>query len=473
VSHEPPLCVDLDGTLVRTDTLIESLLRLVKANPLVAFALPLWALRGRAALKRRIAARVVLDPAALPYHAELLAWLRSERESGRRLALVSAADEGVVRAVSKHLGIFDEVIASDGARNLKGANKRDALAARFGAGKFDYAGNDASDLAVWEAARQAIIVGASPRLIRRAGAGVARTFPLAAPRWRAALRSLRAHQWVKNVLVFVPLLMAPEALELPLLGNAFLSFVAFSLCASSVYVVNDLLDLDADRRHPTKRRRPLASGELPLAAGLVLAPACLGAGLIVASRLPPAFVGVLLAYLAVTAAYSFRLKQEPILDVVVLALLYTGRVLAGAAATSLRPSPWILAFSLFFFFSMAFVKRCSELHGLRHAGALDATARGYSAADLEWIGSAGAASGYVSVLVAALYINSDRVSSVYARPELLWLVCPLLLYWISRIWLLAHRGRVDDDPVLFAVRDRTSWAVGGLLAATLVAARFA
>lgn len=423
-----PLCVDLDGALVRTDTRMEALLRALKADPLVALRLPAWALGGSARIARELAARAALDPAALPYHAEVLARLERERAGGRKLVLVSAADEGLTRAVSAHLGVFDDVVTS--------GDTRGALAARYGAEGFDVADR-----------------------------------PPATSRLAAALRSLRAHQWVKNLLVFVPLLMSPEARNFALLWNAFLAFAAFSLCASAVYVLNDLLDLDADRRHPTKRRRPFASGDLPLGAGLLLAPACLGAGLLVAALLPAAFAVVLLLYLVATTAYSFRLKQVPILDVIVLALLYTGRVIAGSAATFLWPSPWILAFSLFFFVSLAFVKRYSELEALRRIDPRAAAARGYAATDLEWIASGGTASGYVSVLVAALYINSERVAAVYERPELLWIVCPLLLYWISRVWLLARRGEMHDDPVLFAVRDRASWVVGALLGATLVAAQ--
>jgi 4-hydroxybenzoate polyprenyltransferase len=471
-SNEAPLCVDLDGTLLRTDTLIESLLLLLKANPLWAFLLPVWAYRGRAHLKRQIATRVELDPVHLPYHADLLAYLRREHERGRKLVLVSAADEILVRVVSEHLGIFEEVIASDGALNLKGANKRGALAARFGSGGYDYAGDHRADLDVWSDAREAIVVSSDVRLIREVGSRVGRTFSSRAPRTKAIFRSLRVHQWVKNTLVFLPLLMAPEARDLSLLWNALLAFVAFSLCASSVYVVNDLLDLAADRRHGSKRKRPFAAGELALTTGLLLGPACLVAGLLVASMLPMPFVAVLLVYLATTAAYSLRLKQVPVVDVIVLAMLYTGRVIAGAAATLLWPSPWILAFSLFFFLSLAFVKRYSELYALRQQPG-PIKARGYYAADLELVAASGTASGYVSVLVAALYINSDRVAGVYSQPAFLWIVCPLLLYWISRVWLLAHRGQMDDDPVVFAVRDRASYVVGALLAAALVAARIA
>ncbi len=467
---EPPLCVDLDGTLVRTDTLYESVLLLVKGNPVAVLALPVWLLRGKAHLKRELASRVALDASALPYHPELLAWLRGEHAAGRKLVLVSAADERVVRAVAEHLGIFSELIASDGTTNLKGPGKRAALTARFGGG-YDYAGDHPADLDVWSDARGAIVVGTDDRLVRKVGSRVQRTFISPAPRLATIARALRVQQWVKNVLVFVPLLMAPEARNPALFWDAFLAFVAFSLCASAVYVTNDLLDLDADRRHETKRRRPFAAGDLPLALGFVLGPATLGVGLALALLLPPPFLVVLVLYLVTTTAYSFRLKHVPLLDVIVLAVLYTGRVIAGAAATSVSPSPWILGFSLFFFLSLAFVKRYSELHALRRKDQGELKVRGYYPSDLELIATQGTVSGYISVLVAALYLNSDRVALVYVHPAFLWTICPLLLYWISRIWLLARRGELHDDPVLFAVRDRTSYVIGALVAATLLLAR--
>jgi 4-hydroxybenzoate polyprenyltransferase len=268
----------------------------------------------------------------------------------------------------------------------------------------------------------------------------------------------------------VALLMAPEVRDLSRFWDALVAFFALSLCASAVYLMNDLLDLEADRRHATKRSRPFAAGDLPLVLGLVLAPVCLAAGFALAAVLPPAFAVILVAYMVVTTLYSFRLKQIPLVDVILLAMLYTGRVVAGGAATRVWPSPWLLGFSLFFFLSLAFAKRYSELYALRREQR-DLQTRGYYPADLELIATQGAASGYLSVLVAALYINSDRVVGLYQRPELLWLICPLLLYWISRVWLLAHRGHLDDDPVLFAIRDRNSYAVGGLIVLVLLLAR--
>jgi 4-hydroxybenzoate polyprenyltransferase len=466
---EPPLCVDLDGTLLRSDSLHESVLLLLRTRPLRALLLPVWLLRGRAALKRNIAEHVAVDATTLPYHAGLLDHLRGERARGRRLVLVSAADHTIVRAVADHLNLFDEVIASDGERNLKGPVKRDVLAARYGEGGYDYAGNEAVDLAVWSGARRAVVVGAGRRVVRRLGDKVSEVFPRA-PRVRTVLQTLRVQQWVKNLLVFMPLLMAPEATNVSLFVDAALAFLAFSLCASSVYVVNDLLDLDSDRRHARKRHRPFASGELPLSLGLTLAPACLLAGLTLALLLPSPFLRVLLAYMAASTIYSYWLKYVPLVDVMVLAMLYAGRVIAGGAATYVQPSPWLLGFSLFFFLSLAFVKRYAELYALRQDRS-SLKVRGYYPGDLELITLNGTASGYMSVLVAALYINGDRASGIYRHPELLWLVCPFLLYWVSRIWMLAHRGEVNDDPLLFAIKDPTSYVVGACIAAVLILAR--
>ena len=465
-----PLCVDLDGTLIKTDTLLESLLRLVKLRPLQALRAPLWLLRGRAHLKREVGARVELDVTALPYHAELLEYLRSERATGRRLLLVSAADEAIVRRVADHVGIFDDVVASDGAVNLKGIHKRARLTEMFPVEGYDYAGNDTSDLAVWEGACGAIVVNASPRLTRRSPVPVMRVFAPERVGLRVMAKAMRLQHWVKNLLVFVPVVMAHQLQNPAIMLDALLAFLSFGLCASGIYVINDLLDLEADRRHSSKRRRPFASGALSLQAGMALAPLLLLGSIAIGMTLRPAFFATLLLYVVLTVSYSVRIKDIAILDVVVLAGLYTIRVIAGSGATGVPPSPWLLAFSLFFFFSLALVKRYSELDALRQSPDGPKTARGYRAGDREQVASLGSASGYIAVLVLALYINSDAVVGLYRQPILLWMICPLLLYWISRVWLLAHRGEMHEDPVVFAIRDRVSYAVGACVALVLFAA---
>ncbi|MBI3767361.1 MAG: UbiA family prenyltransferase [Deltaproteobacteria bacterium] len=465
-----PLCVDLDGTLVKTDTLLECFVRLLKHHPLQILLVPLWLWRGKAQLKRELATRANLDVARLPYHSELLEFLRAERAAGRKLVLASAADVSIVRRVADHLALFEEVLASDGTVNLKGTRKRVALQERFRSHGYDYAGNDASDLTIWDDAHSAILVNTSPRVSRRLKAPIGRAFPGERVSARMLLEAMRIQHWVKNLLVFVPLAMAHQVQNPELVLSSVLAFLSFGLCASGIYLINDLLDLDADRRHPTKQNRPLASGALSLRLGMMMAPIALIASLAIAALLPPAFVATLTLYVVVTLAYSLRLKYIAILDVVVLAGLYAIRVLAGSAATGVPPSPWLLAFSLFFFFSLALVKRFSELDTLRRDADGTKATRGYYASDREQVASLGSASGYIAVLVLALYINSEAVVALYRQPTVLWLICPLLLYWISRIWLLAHRGQIHEDPVVFALRDRVSYVVGACVVVVLFVA---
>ncbi|MBF5041850.1 MULTISPECIES: UbiA family prenyltransferase [Myxococcaceae] len=463
-----PLVVDLDGTLTRTDTLHESLLLLLKQHPLLVLLVPLWLLKGKAHLKAELARRVVPDAAHLPYDEGLLAYLRAEHARGRRLVLATAADRRVADAVAQHLGLFERVHASEGGVNLRGARKLASLRSSLGA-DFHYAGNERDDLAVWRECAGSVVVNAPGGVVRAAQALGRPVQVFQGPRARARtwLKAVRVHQWAKNLLLFVPLLAAHRVREPALLVHAALAFASFSLCASSVYVLNDLLDLEADRQHPSKCRRPFACGLLPLKVGLVLAPLLLVAGFGIAlAWLPREFVLLLCAYYAVTLAYSFYLKQVMVLDVLVLAGLYTVRILGGALAVGVRTSSWLFSFSMFLFLSLALVKRLSEVRRLRMSKQEVAHGRGYFAGDLEQLGQLGTSSGYLAVLVLALYISSEEVRRLYDHPERLWLLCPVMLYWVSRVWLLAHRGEVNEDPLVFALRDKVSYAVG--LAATLV-----
>lgn len=468
----PPLAVDLDGTLVLGDTLHESLLVLLRRNPLYLFLLPLWLLGGKAGFKREIARRAIPDPADLAYNQPLLEWLR-EQCGQRPIVLCSAADAGVADAVAGYVGLFDEVIASDGTRNLAGATKADVLAMRFGDKGFDYAGNSHVDIAVWQRARRAIVVNASPSTERSAqlGGNVAKMIPGAPGNVWTWMRALRLHQWVKNLLVFLPLLGAHLFFDSQAIWQTTLAFLAFSLCASAVYLINDLIDLPADRSHPRKRHRPFAAGHLPIAAGLALVPALLLAALLLALCLPERFALVLAGYFLLTLAYTFRLKRVEIVDVIVLAMLYTARIIAGAVAIPVAASFWLLAFIMFLFLSLALIKRYTELVVARDSGREEAFGRTYRIDDLPLIGALGIAAGYLSVLVLALYVNNSGESTeLYAQPKMLWLLCPMLLYWISRAWMLTHRGRMHDDPLLFAVRDPVSLVILLLTAAVAWAA---
>lgn len=457
--QDVPLCVDLDGTLIRTDLLFESVLALLRRNPLYLFCLPLWLGRGKAYLKHEIARRVEIDATRLPYDVRVRDWLRAN--AARRQILCTASDRRLADAVAEHVGGFDAVLGSDGVRNLEGSTKADALCDRYGPNGFDYAGNAHVDLAVWRVARRAIVVNAPRGLLHRVRSvcDVAQVFEHQGNGWAVWLAALRAHQWPKNLLVFIALFAAHRALDPVAVLAALLAFAAFSLCASGAYLLNDLLDLDADRRHPLKRLRPFAAGSLPLGAGLVAAPALTLVAFAIAMMLPERFALVLLTYLATTLGYSLLLKRIAMLDVVTLAALYTIRIIGGAVAVAVPASSWLLAFSMFLFLSLAMLKRYAELRRVALGGTTRIAGRGYRVDDLPLILALGTGSGLLSVLVLAFYIDSTASETLYRHHNVLWLLTPLLLYWISRVWLLARRGRMHEDPVVFALTDSVSLGV--------------
>ncbi|MFN3302740.1 MAG: UbiA family prenyltransferase [Roseateles sp.] len=468
----PPLVVDLDGTLIQTDLLHETTLLLAKQSPLVLGLLPLWLARGKAQMKQRIVDRVTPDYATLPYAPELLDWLRAERAAGRRLVLCTASDQRLAQGVADHLGLFHEVMGSDGQTNLSGESKAARLVKHFGERGFDYAGNSSDDLPVWRRAREAVVVSASRSVTSaaRAQAKVAREFSAPAASLRTWLKALRLHQWLKNILVFLPLLGAFR-FDADLLASALLAFLAYGLCASSVYVVNDLMDLESDRAHPRKRLRPFASGAIGVPQALLATVLLLLGSVLISLQLPPAFGLTLSIYYALTLAYTFFLKRKVLVDCVTLGLLYTLRIVAGVAATGLPHSFWFLAFPLFLFLSLAFLKRYSELQAMLALGRAGAAGRGYLATDAPLVMAMGVASGFCAVLLLALYLNSDVVLQRYAHPECLWLTLPVVLYWISRMWMQAQRGNLSDDPVVFAIKDRYSLACAALFGALLAWAR--
>ena len=468
----PPLVVDLDGTLIKTNLLLESVCTLLRQEPLALFALPIWLLKGRAHLKREIAQRVQFDPALLPYRTELLDYLRAEHDKGRSIVLATASDERFARNVADHLKLFDMVLASDGITNLAAERKRACLVAQFGANGFDYVGDESRDLAVWSSARKAIVVSPSSRL-KQAVVKVSqfeRAFEEPGASVAEYLRALRPQQWLKNILVFVPLFSAHLFTEPILLVRTMIAFVAFCCCASSGYLVNDLCDLPADRHHPSKRLRPFASGRLPLAYGFAMAPVLAILGCLLAGLLSGLSLGIVMLYFIIAAAYSVSLKKQVLLDVFTLASLYTLRIIEGGLAAAVPLSVWLLAFSMFLFLSLAFIKRYAELAIMRSVDGEHAKARSYELGDAELLVIKGMASGYAAVLVLSLYIASGSVKPLYSTHQVLWLVCPLLLYWIGYLWLVAHRGKMYHDPLVFAVRDRTSRILILLmLAAALIA----
>ena len=468
------LVVDVDGTLLRTDLLHESVFALLRVNALYIFLLPIWLLKGKAHLKQMIADRVEMSAELLPYREDFLAWLRTERKAGRELLLATASNVRFARAIADYLGLFSGVLGSTATENLKGERKLEHIRARLGDRSFAYAGNSAADLPIWEASAAAVLVDVPAAVRSRAEqvSRVVRVFESPTKHLKALIRAMRPHQWLKNMLIFVPLVLAHRIGQIFYIEQAVLAFFAFSMCASSVYILNDLLDIAADRQHPSKRFRPFAAGDLPIGTGLVAMAGLLVISLLLALLLPPFFLAILMLYYVCTLAYSIVLKEALLIDALMLASLYTLRLIAGAAAIQVRPSFWLLAFSMFLFLSLAFIKRYSELMALAAQGKGSLTGRAYHTVDMENLAQSGIASGYLAVLVMALYINSNAVIQQYARPEALWVLCPIMLYWISRMWMLTRRGEMHDDPVVFAIRDFRTYWLGLLVGAALLVATY-
>jgi 4-hydroxybenzoate polyprenyltransferase len=467
-----PLVVSLDA-LLKSDLLVESANMLVTQRSGLPRLLA-WACAGAPELRSRLAQCVAPEPEWLPYNLELVGWLREEQACGRRLVLAAACQRPMADAIARHLALFDEVLVHE--PGTPGGAGEEVLVRRYGPFGFDYVGSAAKDGPCFNAAARAHLVGAPVRLADRlrAQGKLGRSLGSGKPPGVVALaKAMRPHQWAKNLLVFVALLASHRYGDMPTVMHTVLAFLAFGLVASSVYLLNDLLDLPNDRRHARKRRRPFAAGDLGLGTGWLAWPVLLAAGLTLGVLvLPVAFGACLAMYGAITLAYSLRLKQEPIVDVMTLALLYTLRVVAGAAAAQVPLSFWLLSFALFAFFSLAMIKRYSELVAASSAGVAGLVrGRGYRPQDVGILAGFGSSSAFLSVLVFALYIQDSHTSTLYARPQLIWLACPLLLFWMSRAWFLSHRGQMHDDPVVFALTDRVSWAVALLFGAVFLLAR--
>jgi 4-hydroxybenzoate polyprenyltransferase/phosphoserine phosphatase len=455
-----PLCVDLDGTLVKGDTLVECLVAMARSKPLLLFIVPYWLLRGRGYLKSQLAMAASLAADRLPYRKEVLEYLRAERQTGRKIILVTAADQRVAEAVAGHLALFDEYYGSDHDRNLKGSIKAARLVSLFGEKGFDYAGDSGSDYAVWKQAKNAVVVGSQAMADRAATcAPVAKHFPTSRPSILTFLRSVRIHHWSKNALVFLPVVLSHTSQGIKW-QMAALGFLLFGMCASGLYVLNDLLDLHSDRTHPWKSSRPFASGELPLWFGAVGSVTLIAGTLAISFVVHPYFAGVLTGYAALTILYSWKIKRWVLADVFVLASFYGIRIVAGAVITATPLSQWFLAFAGFLFLSLAMAKRNSELLHAKEQVLNGDSGRAYTIEDRELLAVFGIASAFCSVVILALYAHSPEVMALYGRPTALLWLCPIILYWLSRMWLFAHRGTLEEDPVSFALRDRTSLVLG-------------
>jgi len=466
-----PLVVDLDGTLVRSDLLYESFFDTAILGIRFTFGTFQSLILGKAAVKRYLAAASMLDYTTLPYESCVIDLIREAKAQGRSVYLATASDERHAQAISAHLNLFDGYFASDGRENLSGLTKAEILVTRFGEKGFDYIGNDRSDLPVWGRARKAYHVRISSMLKRRLMAlnGECVQLHTEGASIKTWLRALRVHQYAKNLLVFVPLLTAYQFALAPMVSST-IAFLAFCACASAVYILNDLLDLKDDRAHPNKRSRPFASGTLRISAGMLSVPFLLLAAFGLGAAVSVEFLLVLAGYLTLTTAYSFYLKRKMLVDAVTLALLYSTRIVGGAVAVNVLVSEWLFAFSLFMFTSLALMKRYVELSVRSDRGLSDPSNRNYRIGDLDIVAALAAAAGMNAVTIFALYVSSSTVQALYSHPKVLWLICPILLYWIGRALLMAHRRLMDDDPIVFALKDRVSTiAIASVLLIVLAA----
>ncbi|WFU38814.1 UbiA family prenyltransferase [Bradyrhizobium sp. CB82] len=464
-----PLVVDLDGALVGSNLFVESIFAHFGREPSEPRKFMKALLRGKAALKSHISSTTPLDVSQLPFDEQVLSFIREAAASGTPVYLISENGEIYARAVTDHLGLFAGIIACSASENLSQPAKAQVIIETFGRGGFDYIGHGAADYPIWEAARQRLAARPSAAVRAKLGelGGAAILSKSTGREFRSWIKLLRMHQWAKNALVFVPLVTA-QKFALPSMIAALTAFVAFSLAASAIYILNDLVDLDADRKHPTKKARPLAAGTVPTAAALYMAVLLLLAASGLAIPLPGEFAAVLAFYLLLTTAYSFWLKRKLLIDVIALALLYTSRVVGGAAAVTVPLSEWLLGFSILIFTSLALIKRYIELATRLDGELPDPTNRDYRKSDLSVIAAVAAGAAFNAVTVFALYISSDTVHRLYRRPDVLWLICPILMYWLSRILILAHRRAMDDDPIIFALKDRNSLVALGSIAAILL-----
>ena len=476
-----PLCVDLDGTLVKSDTLVDSVLALARQYPQGLIQIPGWMAQGKAAFKQHVTTAVTLDVEHLPYNMPLLEWLRAEHGRGRLIYLATAADRRLANRVADHLGLFHGVLASDGETNLAGDNKLAAFRSQFGE-SFCYIGNAHPDIELLRACESPMVANPHSSLtsgLKHAGVTAAQRFDDQASPLRAWLKAIRLHQWAKNTLIFVPLLLAHDW-NIAAVAAAAIAFLSFGLCASATYIINDLLDIEADRRHLRKRRRPFAAGDLSAFAGVAAVAVMMCASVLLALLLPHLFAAMpgnhaalpkpysffewLAIYTATTLTYSFYLKRKLLLDVFVLSGLYTVRILAGSSATGVPISTWLAGFSVFFFLSLAFVKRFSELEALRERGGAVSNGRGYVVGDLEQLRALGTGAAYAAVVVTTLYISNSDTARLYAHTGRLWMVVPVLLLWLSQVWMLTSRGEMHDDPVVWAITDKRSLLLGLLMA---------
>jgi len=473
LNHSVPLCVDLDGTLVRTDFLLETAIVAIRNHWPIIFQLPFWFLTGKARAKSKLAKFGTCNLETIPWNEEFINYLKKEHEKGRRIVLATASDRSIAESVALPLGIFEEVISSDGITNIKGEAKAKVLVDRYSEHGFDYAGNDNSDLPVWKRARTALIVNARSNVSKSVAklVHVEHEFGRRRPVILGLIKGCRIYQWIKNILVFIPMVVAHRLFEKSALFPSLLTFAGFCAAASGIYLINDLMDLEADRLHPRKRYRPFASGELPLqygVVGLFLITIAITIGLVVSRGI----LSIILLYITLSLVYSNFIKTKPLADVFCLAALYLLRVIAGGFASGSHASVWLLNFSGFLFLSLGFLKRYAEYPQSDFESTSKNVRRGYKNFDSLLIIIMGVSSSFLSSMVLGLYVNSAQAQYIYQTPFLLWGFVPLVLYWQCRMWLATIRGNMHDDPILYAAKDRISYLIVALLILIYIAASF-
>jgi 4-hydroxybenzoate polyprenyltransferase len=462
-----PLVVDLDGSLIKTDLLFETFVKVFYAKPWIIFIVPFWFLAGKCRLKKELFLLAEFDTEHLPWNKELIAYLSAQADKGRDIILCTGSWQGLAESVAKRFPFFSAVYGTDDHVNLTGSAKADFLKKLYGEKQFSYVGNEAKDLKIWRFADSAVVVSNSASLEKKVEklCAVERVYSEKKSLLKIVLKQIRVHQWVKNGLIVVPMITSHQTTNLELLLMALLAFIAYSLCASATYILNDLSDLESDRKHAKKQFRPLASGSLSIPQGVVLSAVLLLSSLVISLQLPPWFLVSLALYVLITLSYSFKLKRLQTLDITVLASLYTLRIISGAIAVGLLPSFWLLAFSMFVFLCLAIVKRLSEIikSKEKYLETDKLSGRGYFISDLPILMSLAASSGIISILVFAMYINSPEIMALYHLPYALWLICPLFAYWIIRVLVMASRGEIDEDPIVFAIKDWRSWVTGAII----------
>ena len=469
---DPPLVVDLDGTLIKSDLLFEGLILLLRKHPLYFFNLFIWFLHGKVRLKEEIFKRVRIDPALLPYNTDFLDFLKSEKENGKELILATASPVGNAREIAEYLGLFSEVFGTQDHTNLKGSTKRDLLVGLFGDKSFDYAGNSKSDFVIFQSARESILVNMTKanEIRSRRNFSVRSVFESKSEKVSYFLKSIRVYQWTKNLLIFVPFITSHSWNNISSIRTIIITFLSLSFLASSGYIINDLLDLNSDRIHPRKKNRPIASGNFSIPKACITAFVLAAFGFGLAIFIDKSLILLLLLYFCLTITYSLNFKTIELIDVFSLTALYLIRIIIGAFAINVTLSFWLLVFSIFTFFSLALVKRYTEIMLKKSQIEISHSRRNYTGIDLPFIGQIGISSGLMTVVVFALYINSPEIKILYSNPEILWIFCFLLLYWITHIWYSAFKGKMTDDPIIFSLKNRRSIITIILMAVTFILA---